>query len=72
MRIAIERTGRRKLLVSGLWTDSCVTLPVLAALKAGFEVYVVTDASGDVSRESHEMAVQRMIQAGAVPVTCWQ
>jgi nicotinamidase-related amidase len=68
VRSAIERTGRKKLLISGLWTDSCVTLPVLSALKAGYEVYVVVDASGDVSRESHEMAVQRMVQAGAVPV----
>lgn len=69
VRAAIAATGRKKLLVSGLWTDSCVTLPVLSALKDGYEVYVVVDASADVSRESHEMAVQRMIQAGAVPVT---
>ena len=66
---AIRKSGRRKLLVSGLWTDSCVTLPVLSALKEGYEVYVVVDASGDVSKESHDMAVQRMVQAGAVPVT---
>lgn len=69
VREAVARSGRKKLLVSGLWTDSCVTLPVLSALKDGYEVYVVVDASGDVNRESHEMAVQRMIQAGAVPVT---
>jgi nicotinamidase-related amidase len=69
LRRAVEQTGRKKLLVSGLWTDSCVTLPVLSALKAGYEVYVVVDASGDVSRESHEAAIQRMVQAGAVPVT---
>ncbi|HZH42607.1 MAG TPA: hydrolase [Lysobacter sp.] len=69
LREAIRRTGRKKLLVSGLWTDSCVTLPVLSALKDGYEVYVVVDASGDVSRESHDMAVQRMVQAGATPVT---
>ena len=66
---AIAKSGRKKLLVSGLWTDSCVTLPVLSALKEGYEVYVVVDASGDVSKESHEMAVQRMIKAGAIPVT---
>ncbi|GAB3790358.1 isochorismatase family protein [Dyella agri] len=66
---AIAHTGRKKLLVSGLWTDSCVTLPVLSALKEGYEVYVVVDASGDVSKESHEMAVQRMVKAGAIPVT---
>lgn len=66
---AIAATGHRKLLVAGLWTDSCVTLPVLNALKQGYEVYVVVDASADASKQSHEMAVQRMVQAGAVPVT---
>lgn len=69
IREAVRKTGRKKLLVSGLWTDSCVTLPVLSALRDGYEVYVVVDASGDVSHESHDMAVRRMIQAGAVPVT---
>lgn len=66
---AIAKSGRKKLLISGLWTDSCVTLPVLSALKEGYEVYVVVDASGDVSKESHDMAVQRMVKAGAIPVT---
>ena len=69
LREAIAKSGRKKLLVSGLWTDSCVTLPVLSALKEGYEVYVVVDASGDVSKESHDMAVQRMVKAGAIPVT---
>lgn len=55
--------------VSGFWTDGCVTLPVLSLLKGGYEVYVVVDASADVNRESHEMAVERMVKAGAVPVT---
>jgi nicotinamidase-related amidase len=66
---AIAKTGRKKLLVSGLWTDSCVTLPVLSALRDGYEVYVVVDASGDVSKESHDAAVERMVKAGAIPVT---
>lgn len=69
VRQAIVRTGRKKVLVAGLWTDSCVTLPVLSLLKEGYDVYVVTDASGDVNKDSHDMAVQRMVQAGAVPVT---
>jgi nicotinamidase-related amidase len=66
---AIRRANRKKVLIGGLWTDSCVTLPTLSLLKAGYEVYVVTDVAGDVDKESHERAVQRMVQAGAVPVT---
>jgi nicotinamidase-related amidase len=66
---AVERTQRKKILVGGLWTDSCVTLPVLSLLKQGYEVYVLTDVAGDVDESSHQMAIQRMVQAGAVPVT---
>ena len=66
---AIRTTGRRKILIGGLWTDSCVTLPALSLLRQGYEVYVVTDVAGDVDEESHDRAVQRLIQAGAVPVT---
>jgi nicotinamidase-related amidase len=66
---AIRATGRRKILIGGLWTDSCVTLPALSLLKDGYEVYVVTDVAGDVDYESHDRAVQRLVQAGAVPVT---
>jgi nicotinamidase-related amidase len=69
VREIVRRSGRTKILIAGLWTDSCVTLPALSALKEGYEVYVVTDVAGDVNRESHEMAIKRMIQAGAVPVT---
>lgn len=68
---AVEATGRRKLLVAGLWTENCVVLPVLSALADGYEVYVVADACGGVSRMAHDLAIERMIQAGAVPVT-WQ
>ncbi|MFD7880284.1 hydrolase [Streptomyces sp. NPDC059766] len=66
---AVKATGRRRLVIAGLWTEVCVVLPTLSALAQGYEVYVVTDASGGVSPQAHEHAVQRMIQAGAVPVT---
>jgi nicotinamidase-related amidase len=66
---AITAAGRQKLLIGGLWTDSCVVLPTLSLLKRGFQVYVLADVAGDVDSESHERGMQRMIQAGAVPVT---
>ena len=66
---AVKATGRRKLIIAGLYTEICVVMPTLQGLGDGYEVYVVTDASGGVSHEAHEMAVQRMIQAGAVPIT---
>ena len=71
VRDAVQQTGRSKLLIGGLWTEVCVMMPALDALKAGYEVYAVTDAAGGTSIEAHEMAVQRMIQAGVMPVT-WQ
>jgi nicotinamidase-related amidase len=66
---AVARTQRKKVLIGGLWTDSCVTLPALSLLKQGYEVYVLTDVAGDVDEASHNMAIQRMVQAGAVPVS---
>jgi nicotinamidase-related amidase len=66
---AVKRTGRKKLVIAGLWTEVCVAFPTLDALREGFEVYVVADAIGGVSRVAHESAMQRMIQAGAVPIT---
>ncbi|MGV9420032.1 hydrolase [Streptomyces sp. NPDC003674] len=66
---AVKATGRRKLVIAGLWTEVCVVLPALSAIAQGYEVYVVTDASGGVSPQAHEHAVQRMVQAGAIPVT---
>ncbi len=68
-RAAIEKTGRKKLIVAGLWTEICVAFPVLDALHAGYEVYFVTDAIGGVSVAAHEAAIQRMIQAGAKPIS---
>ncbi|MFB6605265.1 hydrolase [Streptomyces noursei] len=69
---AVKATARKKIVIAGLWTEVCVVLPALSALTQGYEVYVVTDASGGVSPQAHEHAVQRMIQAGAVPVTWLQ
>lgn len=66
---AVEATKRRKLILAGLWTEVCVAFPALDALAAGYEVYVVVDAIGGVSKVAHESAVQRMRQAGAVPIT---
>ncbi|MDX3850808.1 hydrolase [Streptomyces sp. AK02-01A] len=66
---AVKATGRKKLVIAGLWTEVCVVLPTLSALAQGYEVYVVTDASGGVSPQAHEYAIQRTVQAGAIPVT---
>ena len=60
---AVENAGSKKLVVAGLWTEVCVVMPVLDALEDGYEVYVVTDASGGVTTEAHDMAVERMVQA---------
>jgi nicotinamidase-related amidase len=68
-RAAVERTGRKKLIIAGLWTEVCVAFPALDALREGYDVYFVADAIGGVSRVAHESAMQRMIQAGAKPVT---
>lgn len=66
---AIKKTGRNKIVLSGLWTETCVALPTIQAIHDGFEVYVVEDCCGDVSALSHENAMKRVIQAGAKPVT---
>jgi nicotinamidase-related amidase len=65
----VEKTGRKKVIVAGMWTEICVAHPVIQALGEGYDVYFVTDASGGVSVEAHEVAIQRMVQAGAVPIT---
>lgn len=66
---AIEKTGRRKIVLCGLWTETCVALPTVQALHDGYEVYVVEDCCGDVSALAHDNAMRRVVQAGAVPVT---
>lgn len=67
----VERIGRKKLVIAALWTEVCLVFPAIQALEAGYEVYFVVDASGGTSQVAHDMAVQRLIQVGAVPVT-WQ
>ncbi|MGW7366561.1 hydrolase [Streptomyces sp. NPDC054841] len=69
---AVRATGRRKIILSGLWTEVCLVLPALSALCQGYEVYVVADASAGVTPAAHEHALQRMTAAGAVPVTWLQ
>jgi len=64
--------GRRKIIIAGLWTQLCVCFPTLDAIAEGYDVHVPTDACGDISTEAHERAVQRAIQAGAVPMTTLQ
>lgn len=68
----VNRLGKKKLVIAALWTEVCGVGPVLSALDQGYDVYFVTDASGGVSREAHDMAVQRMVQAGAHPITWLQ
>ncbi len=70
-RAAVEATGRRKLIMGALWTEVCLVFPVLDLLREGYEVYAVSDAMGGTSVDAHERGMQRMIQAGAVPVT-WE
>ncbi len=69
---AVKKTGRKKLVVAGLWTEVCIVLATLSALDEGYEVYVVTDASGGTTKEAHDMGVLRMVQAGVRPVTWLQ
>jgi len=66
---AIEKTGRKKIVLSGLWTETCVALPTVQAIHDNYEVYVVEDCCGDVSQLAHDNAMKRVIQAGAKPVT---
>jgi nicotinamidase-related amidase len=68
---AVKATGRKKLVLSGLWTEVCVAFPTICALDEGFEVYFVADTCGASSKEAHDMSIQMMIQAGAQPRT-WQ
>ncbi|RUT65643.1 hydrolase [Morganella morganii] len=68
---AVKATGRRKLVMAALWTEVCLNFPTLMAIEAGYEVYIVTDASGGISVDAHERSIDRMVQAGAIPVT-WQ
>lgn len=66
---AVKATGRRKLIMVALWTEVCLVFPALDALHEGFEVYVVVDAVGGTSKEAHRAGLQRIIQAGGVPIS---
>jgi nicotinamidase-related amidase len=65
----VKKTGRKKLIMAALWTEICLAMPAIQAAGEGYDVYAVTDASGGVSAEAHEMAVRRMVMAGVVPIT---
>ncbi|MGZ5017671.1 MAG: hydrolase [Methylobacter sp.] len=71
-RKAVAATARKKIVLAGLWTEACVMFPSLDMLKEGYQIYVAADACGDVSKEAHERAVQRLVQAGAIPMTALQ
>ncbi len=68
----INEIGKARIVLAGLWTSVCIVGPALSALDQGCEVYVITDACGDVSAEAHERAIDRMVQAGARPMTALQ
>lgn len=70
--IALNGLRRKRIVLCGLWTGVCIVGPAISALAQGFEVHVIADACGDVSTEAHEAAMQRMVQAGAVPMTALQ
>ena len=68
----VNEIGKGRIALAGLWTSVCIVGPALSAIDQGFEVYVITDACGDVSTEAHERAIERMVQAGARPMTSLQ
>ncbi len=68
---AVEKTGRKKLIITGLWTSGCPTYTALDAINAGYEVYILTDVMGDATTDAHNRAIERMVQAGAIPFT-WE
>lgn len=68
---AVKKSGRKKVIITGLWTSGCPTYTALDALLDGYEVYVLTDLMGDATTEAHNRAIDRMVQAGAIPFT-WE
>lgn len=66
---AVKNTGRKKLVIAALWSEMCLAQPAIHALGDGFDVYAVTDASGGVTPEAHDMAIRRIVAAGAQPIT---
>jgi nicotinamidase-related amidase len=71
-RAAVHALGRKKVVIAGLWTEACVMFPTLDMLREGFEIYIPADACGDLSIEAHNRAMDRAVQAGAVPITSLQ
>jgi nicotinamidase-related amidase len=68
-RNAVEATGRKKLIMTALWTEVCLAFPTLDALREGFEIYPVVDAVGGTSPEAHRSGLERIVQAGAQPIS---
>ena len=68
-RQAVEATGRKKLIMTALWTEICLTFPTLDALRDGFEIYPVVDAVGGTSPEAHRAGLERIVEAGARPIS---
>jgi nicotinamidase-related amidase len=66
---AVKKTGRQKVVFAALWTEMCLAMPAIQAIGDGYDVYVVTDASGGVSAEAHDMGIRRVVAAGAQPIT---
>jgi nicotinamidase-related amidase len=66
---AVKKTGRKKLVIAALWSEMCLAQPAIHAMGEGYDVYTVTDASGGVSAEAHDMAIRRLVAAGAQPIT---
>ncbi|HVS34831.1 MAG TPA: isochorismatase family protein, partial [Gemmataceae bacterium] len=66
---AVKKTGRKKVVFAALWTEMCLAMPAIHAMGDGYDVYVVTDASGGVSVEAHDMGIRRLVAAGAQPIT---
>jgi len=64
----VAKSGRKQLIIAGLWTEVCVAMPAIQAAAEGYDVFVVTDACGSVSAEGHDMAVRRMVQHGITPI----
>jgi nicotinamidase-related amidase len=71
-RKAVHETGRKRIVYAGLWTEACVMFAALDMMKEGFEIFVPADACGDLSLEAHNRAMDRLVQAGAVPITSMQ
>ncbi|OQP62270.1 hydrolase [Niastella populi] len=65
----VKKQGRKKVIIAGLWTEICVAMPAIQALSEGYEVFVIADACGGNTKESHDRAMDRMVQAGVIPIT---